>query len=76
MIRVDYTAESIVIICTSCDWRTMADTRMAGWRQGLAHQRAVHPGDANALHAAINGVDRHRAKETPPGLGPRRFRSG
>jgi hypothetical protein len=64
MIRVDATSESIVIACTRCHWRSMADDRATAWRAGIRHELAVHPADRPGIHAAYAGWT--RATRKPP----------
>lgn len=67
MIRVDVSAVSIVVACSRCHWRTMADDRPGAWRLGLRHDLAIHPEDRPAIHAAHAALARTR--KPPPALG-------
>lgn len=52
MIKLDYTRDSIVVICTDCpSWCQGTDSRPAGWRLGVLHQAEQHPGQGQAAEA-------------------------
>lgn len=57
MIKLDYTQESTVVICTDCPgWSRGADSKPAGWALGARHQAEQHPGQdqaAGALRKAL-----------------------
>lgn len=46
-IKLDYTACSVVAVC-SCGWRTLADSRAGAWSLAAAHEKQVHPGTTQA----------------------------
>jgi len=55
-------AESVVVVCTRCHWRTMTDDRPTAWRAGLRHELAIHPADRPGIHAAHVALTRSRRR--------------
>lgn len=49
-IRLDATANTVVVTCTHCpgSWHALRLDRAGGWAAGAAHDAAVHPGNRQA----------------------------
>lgn len=54
MIRLDYTAESVVAVCSSCGWRTLTFDRSSAWRSARRHEQRAHPESRQATKAACH----------------------
>lgn len=52
MIRLDYTSESVVAVCSLCPWRTLAFDRPSAWRSARRHEQRSHPESRQATKAA------------------------
>lgn len=53
MMRLDFTQESIVIVCESCAgvWLGFAFTKLDAWERAAAHEERTHPGKVQARDA-------------------------
>ncbi|NLA36890.1 MAG: hypothetical protein GX868_14565 [Actinobacteria bacterium] len=53
MMRLDFTQESIVIVCESCPgvWFDFAFTKLEAWERAAAHEQRTHPGETQAAKA-------------------------
>lgn len=53
MIRLDFTKESVVIVCESCVgvWVGFAFTKLDAWERAAAHEQRTHPGETQATKA-------------------------
>lgn len=49
-IKLDYTACSVVAVC-SCGWRALADSRAGAWTLAAAHEKQVHPDTKQAQYS-------------------------
>lgn len=52
MIRLDCTQFSVVVVCISCGWRSLAGDKSEGWRRAVQHEKSQHPGQSQASGAA------------------------
>lgn len=63
MIRLDFTQESVVIVCDTCRvWYAFAFTKLEGWERAAAHEVRTHPGEKRAQDALAKA--RRRAPDT------------
>lgn len=48
-IRLDFTSESVVVICDKCpEWRALRQGRVSAWNAAAAHERDSHEGQRQA----------------------------
>lgn len=63
MIRLDFTQESVVIVCDTCRvWYGFAFTKLEAWERAAAHEQRSHPGEKQAQNALTTA--RRRANRT------------
>lgn len=56
MIRLDYTSVSVVAVCSSCGWRSLAFDRADAWRDARRHEQRTHPELRQATKAAGHAI--------------------
>lgn len=62
-------------VCGECDWRGMADSRIAALKRLAIHEEFVHPETRNARRAYYNATYRRRvAARKKPGQPPKKGR--
>lgn len=61
MIRLDFTQESVVIVCEPCVgvWVGFAFDKLDAWERAAAHEERTHPGTVQARDAL------RRARRSP-----------
>ena len=59
MIRLDFTQETVVIVCETCRvWHGFAFDKLEAWERAAAHEARTHPG----LEQARNALTAARAR--------------
>lgn len=52
MLSLDFTQNSVVIVCSACPWWSgFAFDRVEGWTRANGHERAFHPDETQAFKA-------------------------